>query len=99
MMWSCTASASDLEMLAKAEHGRRALIVFSDGEDNSSAHNMMETLETAQSNDVVLYGIRYRSENAGQGGARPESPHRVQRRRGQFQRAQHDGNSGDGAEQ
>ena len=50
---------SATEMLAKAEHGRRALIVFSDGEDNSSAHNMMETLETAQSNDVVLYGIRY----------------------------------------
>ena len=50
---------SSAEMLAKVEHGRRALIVFSDGEDNSSAHNMMEALETAQSNDVVLYGVRY----------------------------------------
>jgi Ca-activated chloride channel family protein len=50
---------SSTEMLAKVEHGRRALIVFSDGEDNSSAHNMMEALETAQSNDVVLYGVRY----------------------------------------
>jgi len=50
---------SSTDMLAKVEHGRRALIVFSDGEDNSSAHNMMETLETAQSKDVVLYGVRY----------------------------------------
>jgi Ca-activated chloride channel family protein len=50
---------SSAEMLSHVEHGRRALIVFSDGQDNSSAHNMMEALETAQSNDVVLYGIRY----------------------------------------
>jgi Ca-activated chloride channel family protein len=50
---------STTDMLAQVEHGRRALIVFSDGEDNSSAHNMMEALETAQSNAVVLYGVRY----------------------------------------
>jgi Ca-activated chloride channel family protein len=47
------------DLLSGVEHGRKALIVFSDGEDNSSAHNMMESLETAQSNDVVLYGVRY----------------------------------------
>jgi Ca-activated chloride channel family protein len=47
------------DLLSNVEHGRRALIVFSDGEDNSSAHNMMESLETAQVNDVVLYGVRY----------------------------------------
>jgi Ca-activated chloride channel family protein len=47
------------DLLSNVEHGRKALIVFSDGEDNSSAHNMMESLETAQSNDVVLYGVRY----------------------------------------
>lgn len=42
-----------------AERGRRALIVFSDGEDNSSAHHMMETIEAAQANDVLLFTIRY----------------------------------------
>jgi Ca-activated chloride channel family protein len=45
--------------LAKVDHGRSALIIFSDGEDNSSAHNMMETLEAAQTENVVLFGIRY----------------------------------------
>jgi Ca-activated chloride channel family protein len=50
---------SSTELLSQVEHGRRALIVFSDGQDNSSAHNMMEALETAQSNAVVLYGVRY----------------------------------------
>lgn len=45
--------------LAHVEQGRRALIIFSDGEDNSSAHNMMETIEAAQAEDVVLFGIRY----------------------------------------
>lgn len=42
-----------------AERGRRALIVFSDGEDNSSAHHMLDAIEAAQSADAVIYGIRY----------------------------------------
>jgi Ca-activated chloride channel family protein len=45
--------------LAKVEQGRRALIVFSDGEDNSSAHNMMDTIEAAQRENVVLFAVRY----------------------------------------
>jgi Ca-activated chloride channel family protein len=45
--------------LAHVDQGRRALIVFSDGEDNSSAHNMMDTIEAAQTENVVLFGIRY----------------------------------------
>ncbi len=45
--------------LARADGGRKALIVFSDGEDNSSAHNMMETIEAAQTENAVLFGIRY----------------------------------------
>lgn len=47
------------QMLAPVESGRKALIVFSDGEDNASAHNMMETIEMAQANNVVVFGIRY----------------------------------------
>jgi Ca-activated chloride channel family protein len=47
------------EMLAKAESGRRALLVFSDGEDNSSSHNMMEAMEAAQAADVLVFALRY----------------------------------------
>jgi Ca-activated chloride channel family protein len=46
-------------MMQNIERGRRALIVFSDGEDNSSAHHMMETVEAAQANDVLLFTVRY----------------------------------------
>jgi Ca-activated chloride channel family protein len=47
------------EKLAKTEGGRRALLMFSDGEDNSSSHNMMETIEASQAADVLIYAIRY----------------------------------------
>jgi len=46
------------EKLAK-EEGRKALLVFSDGEDNSSSHDMMTTIETAQAENVLVYTIRY----------------------------------------
>jgi Ca-activated chloride channel family protein len=39
--------------------GRRALLIFSDGEDNSSAHDMMSTIEAAQAANVLVYTIRY----------------------------------------
>ena len=47
------------EKLSHKEGGRRALIVFSDGEDNSSAHHMMDAIETAQSGDTRIFGLRY----------------------------------------
>jgi Ca-activated chloride channel family protein len=56
--------------LAKIEQGRRALIIFSDGEDNSSAHTMMETIEAAQLENVVLFGIRYTETRKGEWTAR-----------------------------
>jgi Ca-activated chloride channel homolog len=46
------------DKLAK-EEGRKALLVFSDGEDNSSSHDMMTAIETAQANNVLVYTIRY----------------------------------------
>jgi len=46
------------EKLAGAD-GRRALLVFSDGEDNSSAHDMLTTIEAAQAANVLVYTIRY----------------------------------------
>ncbi len=52
------------EKLAR-ESGRRALLVFSDGEDNSSSHDMMTTIETAQAENVVVYAIRYTEKEHG----------------------------------
>jgi Ca-activated chloride channel family protein len=46
------------EKLAQSE-GRKAILMFSDGEDNSSSHNMMTTIETAQAENVPVYTIRY----------------------------------------
>jgi len=52
------------EKLAR-ENGRRALLVFSDGEDNSSSHDMMSTIEKAQAENVVVYAIRYTEKEHG----------------------------------
>ncbi len=47
------------EKLARTEGGRRALILFSDGEDNSSAHHMMDAIEEAQTENVLCFAVRY----------------------------------------
>jgi Ca-activated chloride channel family protein len=52
------------EKLAR-ENGRRALLLFSDGEDNSSSHEMMTTIETAQAENVLVYAIRYTEKEHG----------------------------------
>jgi Ca-activated chloride channel family protein len=52
------------EKLAR-ENGRRALLLFSDGEDNSSSHDMMSTIETAQAENVVVFAIRYTEKEHG----------------------------------
>lgn len=52
------------EKLAGAE-GRKAILMFSDGEDNSSSHNMMTTIEAAQAANVPIYGIRYTEKSHG----------------------------------
>lgn len=43
--------------------GRQAILMFSDGEDNSSSHNMMTAIETAQAANVMIYAIRYTESN------------------------------------
>lgn len=53
------------EKLAQ-ETGRRALIIFSDGEDNSSEYDMMSAIEAAQSADVLIFTIRYTEDKKGQ---------------------------------
>jgi len=50
---------SSVQMLARTEGGRRALVIFSDGEDNSSAHHMLDAIEAAQTNNVLLFCVRY----------------------------------------
>jgi Ca-activated chloride channel family protein len=50
---------SAVEKLAGASDTRKALVVFSDGEDNSSAHHMLDAIEAAQSENVQVFGIRY----------------------------------------
>ena len=47
------------QMMSDLESGRKALIIFSDGEDNASAHHMMEAIEAAQTNNVLLFCVRY----------------------------------------
>jgi len=39
--------------------GRKALLVFSDGEDNASLRTLSTAVETAQSADALIYGVRY----------------------------------------
>lgn len=48
-----------------SENGRRALLVFSDGEDNSSSHDMMTTIEAAQAANVLVFTIRYTHKERG----------------------------------
>ena len=54
------------ELLVRAENMRRALIVLSDGEDNSSSHHMLEAIESAQAAGAPIFCIRY-TEIAGDG--------------------------------
>ncbi len=53
------------ERLAGIPRGRKALVLLSDGEDNSSAHNMMEAVEACQRADVPVFGIRYTERRRG----------------------------------
>jgi Ca-activated chloride channel family protein len=59
------------------ENGRRALLIFSDGEDNSSSHDMMTAVETAQNANVLIYAIRYTEKKHGKVTARNQYGMRV----------------------
>jgi Ca-activated chloride channel family protein len=68
-----------MEKLA-AENGRRALLMFSDGEDNSSSHDMMTAIEAAQGANVLVYTIRYTEKRHGKLTARNQYGMRVMER-------------------
>jgi Ca-activated chloride channel homolog len=50
--------------LAQASGRRRALILFTDGEENASAHDLLDAIEAARENDTLIYAIRYTNEKA-----------------------------------
>ena len=47
------------EKLAGIHQRRKVLVVFSDGEENSSEHDLLDAIEAAQNADVLVYAIRY----------------------------------------
>jgi len=68
------------ERLAGVANGQKALLVFSDGEDNSSAHHMLDVIEAAQNENVRVYGLRYTETAHGRVTARNKYGIRVMRR-------------------
>lgn len=50
----------------KSGSGRRkALLIFSDGEENSSEHDLLDALAAAQDSDTLIYCIRYTEKEHG----------------------------------
>jgi Ca-activated chloride channel homolog len=45
--------------LRSVENRRRALILFTDGEENASGHDLIDAIAAAQDSDVVIYAVRY----------------------------------------
>ncbi len=50
---------STTEKLATIHQRRKVLIIFSDGEENSSEHDLLDAIGAAQNADVLIYAIRY----------------------------------------
>jgi len=53
------------EKLTAGEAKRKALILFTDGEENASGHDEIDAISTAQNSDVLLYAIRYTTSRHG----------------------------------
>lgn len=47
------------ERMAGIQQRRKVLVVFSDGEENSSEHDLLDAIEAAQNADVLVYALRY----------------------------------------
>ena len=50
---------SATEKMVGIRQRRKVLVVFSDGEENSSEHDLLDSIEAAQDADVLVYAIRY----------------------------------------
>lgn len=58
------------ERLAAIHQRRKVLLIFSDGEENSSEHDLIDAIAAAQNADVLIYAIRYTELKHGQMDAR-----------------------------
>jgi Ca-activated chloride channel family protein len=47
------------EKLAAIRQRRKVLLIFSDGEENSSEHNLFDAIGAAQNAGVLIYAVRY----------------------------------------
>jgi Ca-activated chloride channel homolog len=47
------------QKLAGTSGRRRALVLFTDGEENASAHDLLDAIGAAQDADTLIYAIRY----------------------------------------
>lgn len=58
------------QKLAGIHQRRKVIVVFSDGEENSSEHDLLDAIEAAENNDVLIYAVRYTELEHGQMNAR-----------------------------
>ncbi len=58
------------QKLAGTHGRRRALVLFTDGEENASAHDLLDAISAAQDADTLIYAIRYTD-----GGEKKLTPH------------------------
>jgi VWFA-related protein len=75
------------EMMSK-QHGRKALIILSDGVDHGSKESLTSAIETAQRADTVVYAILFKDdeEHSNFGGFGGMGPHGGGRRGGTYPR-------------
>lgn len=58
------------EKMASIRQRRKIILVLSDGEENSSEHDLIDAIEAAQNGNVLIYAIRYTEMEHGQMTAR-----------------------------
>jgi VWFA-related protein len=51
--------------LMQKQQGRKAIVLFSDGEDNGSKVTLTKAIESAQRADTLVYSVRFYDRNAG----------------------------------
>jgi VWFA-related protein len=56
------------DSLMQKQHGRKALVVLTDGEDRGSMETLARAIAAAQRAETVIYAIRFKSEQHGYGG-------------------------------
>jgi Ca-activated chloride channel family protein len=65
------------EKLRSSNNRRRALILFTDGEENSSEHDLIDAISAAQDSDVLIFAVRYTQTKHGEMTARNKYGMRV----------------------